>query len=311
MNKEQWNMEKIKQPDKKWDVFISHASEDKEEFVRPLAEGLRNYGVKVWYDEFELRMGDSLIESIDKGLQNSKFGIIVISPAFFEKNWTDYEFKNLMIRQINVERVILPIWYKVSQAYIQEKCPYLLDIKALSSEFLENELIEEILRVVRPDILNSHLMLNLGKKIWKESKKISKTEIPIEQICDSPIRHKSMPKYLVIATRLISEVFRDVLSVEYEEMVINFARDLDYDREFIIWSAMANAYTEYIRETKCDYSDIEKKRKVISLLLRYTYTGELEDEKNLTDIGMEEYIYLITLFINNYNHIISMVEESN
>ena len=70
---------------KKWDVFISHASEDKEDFVRPLAEKLQKCGVKVWYDEFELKMGDSLSDSINRGLQESKYGIIVLSQAFFEK----------------------------------------------------------------------------------------------------------------------------------------------------------------------------------------------------------------------------------
>ena len=67
---------------KKWDVFISHASEDKDTFVRPLAHALNNLGVKVWYDEFSLRLGDSLSRSIDKGLAESAFGVVVISPHF-------------------------------------------------------------------------------------------------------------------------------------------------------------------------------------------------------------------------------------
>ena len=46
-----------------WDVFISHASEDKEVFVGPLAERLRQHGVRLWYDEFTLTMGDSLRRS--------------------------------------------------------------------------------------------------------------------------------------------------------------------------------------------------------------------------------------------------------
>ncbi len=57
-----------------YDLFISHASEDKEEFVRPLAETLENMGVKVWYDEFTLKVGDSLRRSIDNGLVKSKYG---------------------------------------------------------------------------------------------------------------------------------------------------------------------------------------------------------------------------------------------
>src|SRR5690606_41724243 len=61
------------------DVFISHASEDKDEIVRPLAIALRNAGLSVWYDEFELKIGDSLRQKIDKGLSKSRFGIVVLS----------------------------------------------------------------------------------------------------------------------------------------------------------------------------------------------------------------------------------------
>lgn len=76
---------------KKWDIFISHASEDKETFVRDLAKKLRSFKIKVWYDEFTLKPGDSLVNSIDKGILDSEFGLIILSKNFFNKNWTDYE----------------------------------------------------------------------------------------------------------------------------------------------------------------------------------------------------------------------------
>lgn len=76
---------------KQYDFFISHASEDKEDIVRNLAESLRESGFQVWYDEFELKIGDSLRKKIDSGLINSKFGIIIISPSFVKKNWPEYE----------------------------------------------------------------------------------------------------------------------------------------------------------------------------------------------------------------------------
>ena len=53
------------------DVFICHASEDKDEFVRPLAEALKSNHIEVWYDEFALYVGDSLREAIDRGLATS------------------------------------------------------------------------------------------------------------------------------------------------------------------------------------------------------------------------------------------------
>lgn len=70
---------------KEWDVFISHASEDKDSFVRPLAEALAQLGVRVWYDEFTLNLGDSISRSIDKGLASSQFGLVVLSESFISK----------------------------------------------------------------------------------------------------------------------------------------------------------------------------------------------------------------------------------
>lgn len=70
---------------KDYDVFISHTSEDKDAIVRPLAEALAKGGLKVWYDEFELKIGDSLRRKIDKGLAHSRFGIVVLSQAFSKR----------------------------------------------------------------------------------------------------------------------------------------------------------------------------------------------------------------------------------
>jgi len=70
-----------------WDVFICHASEDKDSFVRPLAIALQEAQLKVWYDEFTLNAGDSLRRSIDKGLAGSRWGLVVLSPYFFAKEW--------------------------------------------------------------------------------------------------------------------------------------------------------------------------------------------------------------------------------
>ena len=71
--------------DRTFDVFISHASEDKDAIVRPLAIALQQHGLEVWYDEFELRIGDSLRRKIDKGLAHSRFGVVVLSQYFFAK----------------------------------------------------------------------------------------------------------------------------------------------------------------------------------------------------------------------------------
>lgn len=70
-------------PDKEYDVFICRAGEDKDDVVRPLAHALRALDLEVWYDEFVLKLGDSLRRKIDKGLIACRFGVVVLSPSFF------------------------------------------------------------------------------------------------------------------------------------------------------------------------------------------------------------------------------------
>jgi hypothetical protein len=116
-----------------FDFFISHASEDKDDFVRPLAEKLRRLGAKVWYDEFTLRVGDSLRGSIDLGLSRSRYGIVVLSNSFFEKDWPQHELNGLMSRETAGRKVILPIWHGVRQEQVRQYSPILADKVALVS----------------------------------------------------------------------------------------------------------------------------------------------------------------------------------
>ncbi|MDP2248700.1 MAG: toll/interleukin-1 receptor domain-containing protein [Nitrosomonadales bacterium] len=116
-----------------WDVFISHASEDKESFVRPLANALIEDGIKVWFDEFTLTLGDSLRRKIDRGLAASRFGIVVLSPAFFQKEWPQRELDGLVARESNGQKVILPIWHNIGHDEIAAYSPMLADRLAASS----------------------------------------------------------------------------------------------------------------------------------------------------------------------------------
>lgn len=134
-----------------YDLFISHASEDKEDFVRPLATRLSEAHVEVWYDENSLRLGDSLREAIDQGLARSRFGIVVLSPNFFKKNWAQRELNGLVAREmIGNERVILPIWHGVTKEDVCVYSPPLADVVAVSSERGIDAVVREILRVIRP-----------------------------------------------------------------------------------------------------------------------------------------------------------------
>ncbi len=129
------------EPDVEFDVFISHASEDKDDFVRPLAEELSGRGIRAWYDESTLKVGDSLRRKIDQGLARSRYGVVVLSSAFFVKNWPQYELDGMVAREMDGHKVILPIWHKVSKSEVIRFSPTLADKVAINSSLSS---IEEI-----------------------------------------------------------------------------------------------------------------------------------------------------------------------
>ena len=138
--------------DLEWDVFISHASEDKETFVKSLALELGNYGVKVWYDEFTLKVGDSLRRSIEKGLSNSKFGVVVLSPNFFEKEWPQRELDALFVRELDNKKIILPIWLDLEFSDVVKVSPLLADRKASKANSGLETVVRELMDVIKPNL---------------------------------------------------------------------------------------------------------------------------------------------------------------
>ncbi len=133
------------------DVFICHASEDKDEFVRPLAELLRSHNLDVWYDEFALTVGDSLREAIDRGLASCRFGIVVLSPHFFQKRWPRRELNGLVAREVAEDRqLILPIWHQIGRDQILKYSPPLADVVAISSVRGMDAVLTELLKKLRP-----------------------------------------------------------------------------------------------------------------------------------------------------------------
>jgi TIR domain len=135
------------------DAFISHASEDKESFVRPLAHALTALGASVWYDEFSLKLGDSLTASIDKGLATSRYGIVVLSKAFIAKPWPQRELQGLVAREMGGRSTILPVWHNLTIQEVLDFSPPLADkLAANTTGKTADQIALQILSVIRPDI---------------------------------------------------------------------------------------------------------------------------------------------------------------
>ena len=139
----------LQAPSKQWDFFISHASEDKDAVVRELAKILTAKGFKVWYDEYELKVGDNIRRRIDNGLANSKYIVVVLSPSFISKRWTMYELNGITTRELYGQTLILPIWHNISLDDVMSFCPSMADKMSLTTnnvsvEQLANSIIERV-----------------------------------------------------------------------------------------------------------------------------------------------------------------------
>lgn len=130
-------------------LFISHASEDKEEIAKPLAELLIKEGVEVWFDQYELKLGDPLRESIDSGLKEADYGIVILSKNFFSKQWTVYELDALItIEQTYAKKKILPIWHNIEKEDIIAYSPNLANKIAAKSNLGVDKVVTDILNAI-------------------------------------------------------------------------------------------------------------------------------------------------------------------
>lgn len=136
----------------KRDVFICHASEDKENLVRPLAEALIQENITVWYDEFELTIGDSLRRKIDNGIGMSRYGVVVLSKAFFNKNWPQHELDGLFEKEMATgEKVVLPIWHDIDKDEVMKYSTPLAGRYAISSNEGLEKITAEIKKVIKTE----------------------------------------------------------------------------------------------------------------------------------------------------------------
>ncbi len=136
-------------------LFISHASEDKDDFVRPLAETLsKDYDV--WYDEYKLKVGMSLLREINRGLVECDYGIVVLSPSFFAKKWPQDELDGLYALEDKDRKVILPVWKDIDSNRLKKYSPILAGRKAAQAADGVIKVTEDIKRAIE--------FFNIGNK---------------------------------------------------------------------------------------------------------------------------------------------------
>lgn len=277
---------------KKYDIFISHASEDKDAIVRPMAILLERLGVRAWYDEFSLKLGDSLTASIDKGLQESRYGLIILSKAFLRKKWTDYEYRSLMTREIDGERVILPLWYDVTKDDVKEFSLYLADIKALPiSRDALNVVIPAILQVARPDIWHEIRMRGILRKHLSEG---TQEMVDVSKLKASATKMSKLSKHQLVRSKAIFYGIGRHLSQTFDEYVDQLELDVVPEMELQTWEIMNACYLEMLERHKDDPDKDEFEYYKVLVMISL---GVLVHETTLSRNDIEE---LLALWRENY-----------
>ncbi len=144
------NEDSVQIEESKWDVFISYAGPDKDAFVRPLKDALERKGLRVWFDEVVLKVGDSLRTAIDRGLRTSMFGIVVLSPSFFERKWPQLELDGLLALETPARKKILPVWYHLTEDQVKTYSPILAGRYAARDDEGLDTIVQKLLQVIRP-----------------------------------------------------------------------------------------------------------------------------------------------------------------
>lgn len=248
----------------KYDSFISYAGDDKSILSKPLANKLRNEGLNIWFDDFELNPGDSLTEKISSGLNQSKFGICIFSPAFFKKPWPQFEIKGMVQLLLSNKLRIIPIWFNVSHKDVIRYNPSLGDLVAIKAD---GENIEEVflkvLRVLSPEVHNKILRKMAFDYVARTTEE---QKAKLSEIKHAEIKHPTLPDSAISRTNLICKCFEN-LGLEFMKPSIfidNLKRDTHYENELLIWEKIAAYFLEY---TSKNNFTLAQNREIFRLLV--------------------------------------------
>lgn len=145
----------VESGEEEYDVFLSHAQEDKEAFVDEFVAELSALDISVWYDKQQIAWGDSMRTKIDKGLAKSKFGVAVISPNYIAdgKYWTKAELDGIFQLESVNGKMLLPIWHNITKKEVIEYSPIVAGRLAMTTASMTpKEIADELVKLFKnPD----------------------------------------------------------------------------------------------------------------------------------------------------------------
>jgi hypothetical protein len=246
-----------------------------------------------------LSLGDSLSRSIDRGLSESEFGIVILSPSFFEKNWPDYELRGLTARELRGKKVILPIWHKVDIDDVIQYSPTLADKMAINTaQKTPDEISLKIIEIICPDLLTKiHIrQAHLELQRYSKDKLVS---VNVKDLKFLPPRHKELPDALISRIRLIRSALLEVYPHSMQFWVDGFRADTHPSQEILWWERLSTCYLEYIQMNR-SHSSEQLKLAFNALLLMALGSQENILKEVLAKLPENSSLTLNTLLIHKY-----------
>ena len=206
------------------DIFICHASEDKKEIVGPIVEAFTQAGISAWYDEAEIKWGDSITQKVNEGLKKSRFVVVVLSPSFLIKNWPQRELNAaLNIEASTGEVKVLPLLVgsEEDKKEILRRYPLLNDKKYLPWSGNLREIVEALID-----------RLSKTEKAKKRDYKLphSGLRISLPKI-KKTFTQRVKDQFLIDAFSTIKQYFKEALSqleAHYAEVETDFLEIRNY-----------------------------------------------------------------------------------
>jgi len=232
---------------KKWDLFLSHASDDKETVVEPLAQALAKLGLSIWYDSMAMSPGATLTASIDEGLAHSTFGVLVITPRFLAKRWPKYEADALLAREARGETMIQLLFHDVDYDDVKQWSPELADrLAILTRGRLPIAVAMDIARIARPDIFEQ-AHKRLAALLAEET---SETQlVKLNELRAAPIQHQELPPEAIGRIRLVRAALLDAYPHSMDFWIDGFRHDAHPSKNISEWEHLAAVYREYVSST--------------------------------------------------------------
>lgn len=140
--------------DPQYDVFVSHAWEDKESFADEFVGELRKLNLRVWYDTSQIKWGDSMRAKIDDGLKKSKFGVVILSPDYIKegKYWTKAELDGLFQLESVNGKMLLPVWHNLTKKEVMAYSPIIAGRLAMNTASMTpSEMAKEFAKLLEAE----------------------------------------------------------------------------------------------------------------------------------------------------------------